>query len=89
MDILLDPKEKRLFDILSEDLQILDALNLVNQFSMLKNCIKVDENTEDIEDDEEEDAVKLPKNPGIKPCGAEVIPKYDKDLVVENKIMYG
>lgn len=90
VDILLDPKEKALFDLLSEDLQVLDVLNIVNQFAMIKNSIKVNGDTEDIEDDEEEEPGKMPgEKPGIKAHTVEVIPGYDRDTVVENKIMYG
>jgi hypothetical protein len=55
MKILLSEKEKKVFDAIVDEVDTLDALNLLCQFSMLKDSIDIDLEKEEIETDEEEE----------------------------------
>lgn len=94
MKILLSKKEKIIFDLLSEDVAILDALNILNQFSLLANDILVEQDSDEITeeddiDDEGDEAVHIPKVKRVKPENniIQPAPKYDHESVMES-LMY-
>ena len=70
----------------------MDALNILNQFSLLAYDINVAEDSENIEEIEEEDegdeAVHIPKMKRVKPENT-IIPepvKYDHETITESRM---
>ena len=94
MKVLLSKKEKIIFDLLNEDIGVLDSLNILNQFSLLAYDILVSEDSENIEEieddegDEGDEIVHIPKVKRVKP-ETTIIPepiKYDHETITESRM---
>jgi hypothetical protein len=91
MKILLKKKEQQIFDMLIEDMAVLDALNILNQIALKSDAINIDGEKVEIEDDDDDGTDEVlrvpqkkekPENDLLKP-----VPVYDTKSVLENRIL--
>jgi hypothetical protein len=84
--IILSKKEKQYFDMLIDDLPIIDAIHILTEISLKSDSIKIEPDHEEDNEGYGPEAGVLPKDKlSLKSeTGMNPAPKYDTKNVIEN-----